>query len=262
MLDYTSMILQETINDIKKIGHIAKYSSQGFTIAYLIYALIAGTGFWFINAPLLALAIAYLIYDLHSTNHTITKEDKLKNKKVKRLYTRIKQAIKLFPLVVALYNLCLTFENPNVFTLLSTAFMLISWLLAFVFDVLTIIVERRYKYLMEALKADWEELTKPLKEAGNFLKRVTGKEVTAPVLSKERIQMDERIGEFRQKKADKKEEVKQQRREKVKAKFQNATDKMRSKITESKLLKGGKKDEQTPDLAQLPAPKDENGDEE
>ena len=262
MLDYTSMIIKETIDDIKRIGCIAKYSSQGFTIAYLIYTLITGTGFWFINVPLLALAVAYLIYDLHSTNHTLTKEDKLKNRKVKRLYDRIKRAIKFFPLCVALYNLCLTFENPNIFSLLSTAFMLISWLLACVFDLLTLIVERRYKYLMEALKADWDEATKPLREAGNFFKKVAGQEVVAPVLSKERIQMDKRIDAFRQEKADKREEAKQAKKEERKRKSEVFWGNVRSKFTESKLLKAEKNDEQTPTTPQLPEPKNENGDEE
>ena len=261
MFDYTSMILQETINDIKKIGHIAKYSTQGFYIVYLIYALIAGTGFWFINAPLLALAIAYLIYDLHNTNHPSTKESKLQNKKIKRLYKRIKQVIKIFPLATALYSLCLTFEDPNIFTLLSTAFMLISWLLAFIFDILTVVIEKRYNLFIEAIKADVDEVVKPFKEAGNFLKRVAGKEVAEPILSKERIMMNERIGEFRQKKADKKEEVKQERREKAKAKFQATTDKIRSKFTESKLLLAQKLTK-TPTQPQLPEPKDENGDNE
>ena len=262
MLDYTKMLIDATIKDIKRIRNIANYSSQGFTLVYLVYALIAGTGFWFINAPLLALAIAYLVYDLHNTNHTLTKEDKLKNKKVKRLFKRIKQAIKLFPLCVALYNLCLTFENPNIFSLLSTAFMLIAWLITLVFDILTVIFETRLNLFKEAIQADIEEVTKPFREAGNFFKKVTGQEVTTPTISKQRALLDEQVVEYRKEKADKKEEAKQAKKEERKRKSEVFWGNVRSKFTESKLLKGAKNDEQTPTTPQLPEPKNENGDEE
>ena len=118
---------------------------------------------------------------------------------------------------------------------------------------------------MEAIKADTDELLKPVKDAGNFFKRVTGKEVTAPILSKERIMMDERIGSFREKKAEKKEQVKQEKKEQSKQKRKAFFGKIRSKSLERKLLQGAKKytqTDETTDVKQLPAQTDENGDNE
>lgn len=258
MFDYTSMLVQETINDVKRIGNIAKYSTQGFYIAYLIYALIAGAGFWFINAPLLALAVGYLIYDLHSTNHP----NKSQNKKVRRLLKRVKQAIKLFPLAVSLYNLCLTLENPNVFALLATAFTLISWLLAFVFDLLTVIIEKRYNLFKEAIQADVDEITKPFKSVGNFFKKAVGQEVSAPTRSKDRVMLDEQVVEYRKTKAEKKEQKQQEQRQARQAKAQEWKGKFRSKFVERQLLQSAKKRKSTNE-PQLPAPdpQDEGEDE-
>ena len=257
MFDYTSMLVQETINDIKRIGNIAKYSTQGFYIAYLIYALIAGAGFWFINAPLLALAVGYLIYDLHSTNHP----NKSKNKKVRRILNRIKQVIKLFPLAVSLYNLCLTLESPNIFALLTTAFTLISWLLAFVFDILTVIIEKRYNLFKEAIQADVDELLKPIKTAGNFIKKLTGKDVDTPQPTKTRAKLDEQVVEYRKTKAEKRQQSKQEKRQQAKDKLQVIANKFRSKSAERKLLQNSKK-RKTTSSPQLPAPDDKEEDNE
>ena len=243
MLDYTSMIIKETIDDIKKIGHIAKYSTQGFYIVYLIYALIAGTGFWFINAPLLALAIAYLIYDLHSTNH----KNKSQDKAVKKIYNRIKQALKFFPLCVSLYSLYLTVDTANAFTLITTAFMLIAWLLAFIFDILTSIIEKRIELIKAAWKEDWETMIQPVKSVGNIIKKVAGQPVTTPAPTKTQIKLQQMLEKHKARKE--------------KAKAQKKLLKQQAKQA-AKAKKAPSTLQETTDVKQLPAQTDENGDEE
>lgn len=197
MFDYTIMLFHETIKDIKNIGNIAKYSTQGVYIIYLIYSLISGTGFWFINAPLLALAVAYLIYDLHSTNHKNKKQDK----KVKKLYNRLKQALKLFPLCVSLYSLYLTIEQANAFTLITTAFMLISWLLSFIFDILVTVIEKRMDLFKAAVKEDLNSFTQPVKTVGDTIKKAVGLPVQTQPLTKVQELLQKKLEKHRTAKA-------------------------------------------------------------
>ena len=204
--------MKKTVKDIKSVAYFSSIATQITSLIYLLYALIAQTGLWYVNALLLAISSAYFIYFLHSSNH----ENKKKNKKVKKIYVRAKQTIKLFPLAIALYNLCLTVENVNPFTLISTAFMLITWLLQAIFDLLSTIIAKRFELFKEAIEADWNEVTKPVKSVGNFFKRVTGQEVEdEKTPSKNRLWLDGQIVDYRETKAEKKrleQEEKHQRR--------------------------------------------------
>ena len=208
MFDYTAMLIHETIKDIKNIGNIAKYSTQGVYIVYLVYALIAGTGFWFINAPLLVLAVAYLIYDLHSTNH----KNKQQDKKVRRLFSRIRRALKAFPLCVSLYSLYLTIEEANAFTLITTAFMLISWTLAFIFDILVSIVEKRIELFKVGFNEDLTNIF-PVKSVGNIIKKATGQPVQAPTPTKTQALLQKKFEKHQEIKKKEQAEKAQQRKE-------------------------------------------------
>lgn len=218
MFDYTKMVFEKTVKDVKAVAYFSNIATQVTYLVYLVYALIAQTGIWYVNALLLALSTAYFIYFLHSSNHE--NKDKLLDKKVRKIYTRIKQAIKLFPLAVALYSLYLTVGHVNPFSLISTAFMLIAWLLQLIFDVLGTIIGNRIDLFKEALDADVGEITKPVKSVGNFFKRVAGQEVEdekSP--SKNRIWLEEQIIDYREAKAEKKRLAQQEKMQRRKDAF-------------------------------------------
>lgn len=250
MFDYTKMIFEKTVKDVKAVAYLSNIAMQALYLIYLVYALIAKTGFWYVNASLLALSTAYFIYFLHSSNHE--RKNKLLDKKVRKVYTRIKQAIKLFPLAVALYSLYLTIENVNVFTLISTTFMLITWLLQLIFDVLATIIGNRIDLFKEAIEADVSELTKPVKSVGNFFKRVTGQEIEdekAP--SKTRLWLDEKITDYRESKAEKKRLEQEEKRQQRKSAFEEK---------KRKILKRAKHALNSDKTQALPPPKND-GDE-
>ena len=225
MFDYTKMMFEKTVKDVKTVAYVSNISTQVIYLVYLAYALITGAGFWFVNAVLLGLSLAYFLYFLHSSNHE--QKDKRLEKKIRKLYVRIRQAIKLFPLGVALYSLYLTAGNVNVFTLISTAFMLIAWVLQFIFDILGTIIGNRIDLFKEAFDADIDEFKKPVKTVENFFKRVAGQDVdTGNEPSKNRVWLDNQVEIYREEKAEKKqrehEEKAQQRRdefERTKRKF-------------------------------------------
>ncbi|MBR2341622.1 MAG: hypothetical protein IKA72_04370 [Clostridia bacterium] len=249
MFDYTKMILEKTIKDVKAVAYVSNIATQAMYIIYLVYALIAQTGFWYVNALLLALSTAYFLYFLHSSNH----EAKNKNlsKKIRKLYARIKQAVKFFPLAVALYSLCLTVENVNPFTLISTAFMLITWLLQLIFDVLGAIIGNRIELFKEAIEADVNEIAKPVKSVGNFFKQVTGQEVQAPKApSKNRVWLDEQMKGYRETKAEEKRIKQEEKREQRKQAIQEK---------KRKFLQGAKRALGGNNQKSLPEPKNNDG---
>ena len=249
MFDYTKMVLEKTVKDIKSVAYISNIATQTMYLIYLTYALIAGTGFWYINALLLALSAAYFIYFLHSSNHE--SKNKQLDKKLKKLYARIKQAIKLFPLAVALYSLFLTIENVNPFTLISTAFMLITWLLQLIFDVLGTIIGNRLALFAEAIEADVDEFKKPVKSVENFFKRVSGKEIEEKAPSKNRVWLDEQITDYREAKAEKKRREQEEKRQQKQDAFEQR---------KRKFLQSAKRALNHDEAKRLPAPKNEDGD--
>ena len=257
MFDYTQMIFEKTVKDVKAVAYVSNISTQVIYLVYLLYALIFQTGFWYVNAILFTLSLAYFIYFLHSSNHE--KKNKRLDKKVRKFYTRIKQAIKLFPLSVALYSLCLTVENINPFTLIATAFMLISWLLQLIFDVLGTIIGNRIELFKEAFEADVDEISKPMKSVGNFFKRATGQEVDEKQPSKNRIWLDSQITDYRVAKAEKKRHEQEEKRQQRKDSFEETKRKFFTQTLEKTILKGAKRVIGKSETDVLPPPEN-NGD--
>ena len=94
MLDYTKVALNKTVDDVKKVSHIFTIILQSCYIAYLIFALIVGRGMPVVNATLLAIACAYLIFYI-VTAKKVTKsaaKTRLLRQKSKFIYRFCKKA--------------------------------------------------------------------------------------------------------------------------------------------------------------------------
>ncbi len=75
MLEYTRVVLNQTIGDIKKIGRVANFLTQIIYIAYLIYAIAAPTGIIYVNIPLLVISAAYLCFSIVMERKTQENKD-------------------------------------------------------------------------------------------------------------------------------------------------------------------------------------------
>ena len=95
MFDYTKTAVNKIVADFKKFFHRFSVCAQIVYIAYLIYALFANTELWIINTILLVISVAYFIFFLIATAKDA---DKKLKKRVKTIFTRCKQVIKLFTL--------------------------------------------------------------------------------------------------------------------------------------------------------------------
>ena len=227
MFDRTKHLLIQTINDVKSIAKFFTIFVQIVYMAYLVYAIIANTGIRAVNGVLLLLALAYFIFYLvvsetvKVTNKDERKEARSKLKKARRFYQRSKILINVFPLGVSIYSICLTASDLNPFTLLSTVFMIFSWALQIFIQIVVSVVEKRYHLFEEAFAADVNDIkepfTKPIRETGNFIRRVFGKEeVPTPEKaepSKALLKIEEALESKKQAQLEERAQAKQKRRE-------------------------------------------------
>ena len=190
MFERTIYLIKQTLNDIKNIIRFFAISAQVVYLVYLAYAFFAKSGIQLVNGVLFLLSLAYFIFYLYISKKADTddKEEKQQlrtfSKIGKRFYKRSKILVNLFPLGVSIYSICLTSNNLNFFTLLTTVFMLFSWILQVLGEIVIAIVEKRASLFEEAFNADLNSIkdtfTKPIRETGNFLKKIIGKEDPDP----------------------------------------------------------------------------------
>lgn len=242
MLDYTKLALNQIWSELKRLAYTVDVCSKVFPIAYLTYALIAGTGLWIANAVLLALAVAYFVFFLSMTEYGKTPDGKKVKKKVDKFYKLSRRLIKLFTLGVAVYGLFLTSNDVNPLSLALTVAIIVGWTLGIVFDFLIKIIGAKIGFVVSALEADIDAALKPIKSAGNFFKKITGQEV-APEKepSENRRILDEKLGEQRREKRERKQlEREENERKKREQKEKNKNQKLSAK-TEKMLLKMAKR---------------------
>lgn len=195
MLDYTKAAIKKTKEDFARIDLIRNVVTQVVYIAYLVYATWTGMGVFWANVTLLSLACAYFGFFLFVTLFT---ERKKIPKPVKKIFTRCKQAVQLFTIGVMVYGVWATTTHVTPLSVIFSALMIVGWVLQILFEILfTFFINKAY-FIYAGMEADAEALTKPIKNVGNFFKKVTGQEVEPPKpVSKERLQLDELVSQQR-----------------------------------------------------------------
>lgn len=256
MFDYTKAIFNKTMSDLKLFAKVWTIGTLGVYIAYLIYALIAHSGFLAANIILLVLSVAYFVFNLIVI---IKGNELLKSRKrfAKKTYKYSKYVINSVTLITALYSIWLSPYNVHPFKLLITVFMAIMLVVQLALEVSVTIVEKRFSMFIEAFNADIEFVTKPVNTVKNVFKKITGQEVEPEKeYSKDRIYLNDLMEQERKIKSQKKADAKAERNEKISSWLD-------SRI--SKLKGNRKKKEQTEELQALDSPyvmKTENSEDE
>ena len=250
MFDRTKLVIDQTIRDVKKIGEIFNIVTQVSYIAYLIYALIAPTGNWIANTVLLVLSVAFFIFSLIAGDY-LKKHGKPEQKsmrkvmyKVKRIYSHSKLLVKLFPLGISLYSVYLTSGNVNPFTLITLVFMLVSWILQIVTEILVYVFNKKKDLLIEAFKADVDTVLAPAKSVGNFFKKITGQETNtqpAPPPTKKMQKIEAKLQTIQEEKKREKLEKQAEKERKRQESFEEKKRRFRSVFKERELLRSAKK---------------------
>lgn len=214
MLDYTKMAIRQTISDLKKTDYIRNVATQIIYIIYLIYTLIAQTGYLAVNIILLTISLAYFIFFLAITSCGKTLEGKAIKKITTKVYVWCKRLIKLFTLGLTVYGIYTTVEHVHPVSVILAALMIVGWILQIVFEVLIKILTNRVNFILEGLEADLDNMLKPVRTVGNFFKKVTGKEVSPEKEpTKNQLKLKAKVEAFREEKRQQKEAEKLRRKE-------------------------------------------------
>ena len=253
MFDYTQVAWKQVVADFQKVLYIIGVASQAVYIGYLLYSLIAGTGVLWVNIALFALSVAFF----HVTTKGGKAPDGAKNKLVKKLGAKIYKACKLllriYPIALTIYGLYQTAEHVSFLAILLVCMMIIGWILQIVFEVIGAILSNRFALMLDAVKADVEEIKRPVTGVTNFFKKITGKEVETPKEpNKNQLKLREKVELFRVERQEKKaqhqaqfqerrKQAKIEAKEKKSAQKQEKANKKIALKTEKKLLKSAEK---------------------
>lgn len=211
MFDYTKTAVNKIGDDFKKFFYRYQIVAQLVYIAYLIYALVQNKGAWYVNGLLLLLSAAYFVFFVVATR----KEAKsVLKKRVKRVFTECKRLIKFYTLCVMLYGVWQTATDADPLSVVLSALMIVGWVLQILFEVILKFFLDKANFLLEAAKADAESIAKPVKNVGNFFKRVTGQEVEErKEPTKHRLLLNEMVEKYREKRKAEKEEKKRRKKQ-------------------------------------------------
>ena len=246
MLDYTREAFKKTVEDLKRVFYILNVTVQCVYIAYLVYTLIVGTGFFAVNLALLVLSVAYLGFFLVTTAFGKTPEGKIYRKIGKRVYKWCKRALKLFTIGVTVYGICNAVNRVSPLAVIFTAMMIVGLLLQVVFEILISIVSKRAKMFLEGFEADVNAILKPARSVGNFFKRMTGQEVEPEKeLTENQLLLKERVDEAREEKRQLRATEKEERKALREAQKERAKELKKSVALEKKLLKNAAKKNKT-----------------
>ena len=237
MFDYTKTAVEKIKNDFLKIIFACSVLVQGLYVAYLITALALGIGIPVVNGVLLGICAPYLAFYIvmfFRENQNTKKTKRI----VKIVYRRSKQLIKVFTLAASIYAIWLTGDNPNHFTILITAFMLVSFVLQILLEIVYKLVVDRLNLLVEGFKTDMAPAIKTI----NFFKKLKGEEIEPETeKNKHRIWLDENVDNYRSNKAEEKAAKKLALKEKKTAKKQAEKEEKQLLALEKKQEKQTKK---------------------
>lgn len=217
MFEYSKTALKKVVNDIKKLVYVCDVVVQSLMIFYLIYAIVTQAGKLWANIPLLTICAAYFLYFLITTKADPLYKQDATQKKLRKAVKYSKLCIKFCSLGVTLYGIYVATTHVTALSVILAATSLVGWILQVVFEIIKILAENLYDLAKEAVKADVEEIMKPVATVKNFFKN-RSKEETDDLKpkSKRRLWLDEKVAQLRTQRLEEKKAKKQARKEKKK----------------------------------------------
>lgn len=215
MIDYTKAAIDKTISDLKRFAYFFNIAAQILSIAYLMYAIALNVGYLYANIVLCAITVIYTVFYIFAFRGNGNKEER---EVVKRAFKWIKLGVKAFSLVVAVYGVYIATEHTTLVSIVLAALNVISWTLQVILTLTLTFVENRATLIVDAIRADIDNVKRPFEPVGNFIKKVKGEEIAPKEPpSKNRRYLDEVVLKYRQKREQKKAEEKARKRERKEA---------------------------------------------
>ncbi|MBQ8320122.1 MAG: hypothetical protein IJX81_04510 [Clostridia bacterium] len=178
MFDFTKAAIKKTIDDFKKVTYLTNVLTQLVYLVYLVYAFFFGNGNPIVSGILAGISLVYFLFFLIATKFgkAIDGRENLK-RPVAFIYRWSKRLIALYNIGVMLYGLTLTAKSVTPFALIMNAMMIVGFLLGVVFEVIGYIVKKRAQLFIDGFEEDIAVIKQPVKNVGNFFKKMTGQEI-------------------------------------------------------------------------------------
>ena len=245
MLDYTRAIFNKTQKDLEKSLTFFQFGTQVIYIAYLIYLLFVPNSIWYLHLTLLIISIAYFVFDIITSNainaiksekislfkksaarEKLAREKRLKNK-VRKIKFYLSHIIKLVVLSSMLYPIIVSPSVVHPLSVMCATVMILLWVIQIIFEVLRAILEGRGELFMEAIRADFEAVSKPINAVKSTINKITGKDPEpTPEKNKDRIYLDNLVSEQKAEKMQKRAAEKAERNEKISSWLENTLSKV------------------------------------
>ena len=228
MLDYTQVAFKKTVDDLKRIQFGFTLTVQIAYIFYLIYAIAVGTGILAVNITLLALGAGYLAFFLALRRKG--RDEKTLGRAVSIIYKSAKHLIKVFTLASAIASICIEKNEVTPFAILFVALMVVGFIIQVLIDVAVVMISARVDFFLEAIRADWEDIKRPVEDIQRKLTFWKKEEAPEPEKNKDRLLLDALVSEKRVTDAERKRQKKEKKTEVKKAKRKELSEKIFGKI--------------------------------
>lgn len=167
----TRLAVNKTVSDIKFSVRFANLCAQIFYIGYLIYALSANIGMPVANIVLLAISVAYFVFYV-STLGVLTKAEKRLKSNAGHAYRWIKISLGAITLATTIYGIYVAASDVNPITIILATLAVIAWILQVALEFVVFFFEHHMYMIMDAVAADKEAITQPVRAVGDFVKKV------------------------------------------------------------------------------------------
>ena len=272
----TRAVSRKIVGDLKAFGGIYSILIQLVYIAFLVYSLCTGRGFFAVNITLIALSSLFFAF----LTVTFVKRDFFSQehkRSIKHAVRIISLSVKAVSLYITMYGIHVAVSEINTVSILFAVFMVFAWLCGALLEIMRFVVERYTSLMTSALSKDVEPFVKVYKRVtfkgydgrkeldadtdvdkitDEYKKELSVKEASRKALreaeklierEKKRTAAKEKRAAAKEKRATAKEERATAKEEHAAAKEERATAKEKHSTVKSKLtslFKKKKEDEQ------------------
>ncbi len=167
----TKKELDDLIRDFKNFNTAFRFVSLGVYMLFLIYCLVAGMGYAWVNAFLLAATALYTAFAAVCTVHTARGYNAPWDKRAAKIYHWAKFAAMAVSAVLSVVGVLTAVEHPTPFSILLAILLPVCLILQLLFDLAVFWVTARVHRFQTALEQDMEALKRDLvKIALGFVK--------------------------------------------------------------------------------------------
>ncbi len=145
--------LFKVYNDLKRFIYAFNIATQAIYIAYLIYAIIVGTGILFANIALTALSAGYLVfYVIKIIKQVETKNNSAET--IEKTYRWTKISLKALTLGATLYGIHIATSRATTPAVILAVFTTIAWVMSVLFELVRYLFENYFELISSAVKKD------------------------------------------------------------------------------------------------------------